>query len=292
MKRVRPDDDRALKMLRVRPEFKKEPLSEKCKMEELLICDLMLMQTASYYRLAQLTERERSKRDLGDLFLTLQEKTKPDLSVEIGAYQAAFSTEMKKRLPHLQAFAFEANPHVFEHFSKSDEIKNSGVEYLHMAITGFTGNTEFLIRTDIASKVNAVSSLLSRPGPEPEPVLVPCTSLTDYFAKRHFDEEKFCAWIDVEGASKDVLIGAEATLNRCLSMFIEVEEYPYWSGQWLFWDVQRYLATHGLIPVARDFEYPHQFNVLFIAQTLLHDISVRHELERYYSKLGGSLEPG
>ena len=60
MKRVRPDDDHALKMLRVRPEFKKEPLSEKCKMEELLICDLMLMQTASYYRLAQLTERGRS----------------------------------------------------------------------------------------------------------------------------------------------------------------------------------------------------------------------------------------
>src|SRR6478609_7469507 len=32
------------------------------------------------YRLAQLTERERSNRDLVDLFLTLQEKTKPDLS--------------------------------------------------------------------------------------------------------------------------------------------------------------------------------------------------------------------
>jgi hypothetical protein len=75
-------------------------------------------------------------------------------------------------------------------------------------------------------------------------------------------------------------------------MFIEVEQYPYWSGQWLFWDVQKYLATHGLIPVARDFEYPHQFNVLFIAQTLLHDISVRDELAQYYSKLGGSLEPG
>ena len=31
VKRVRPDDDRALKMLRVRPEFKKEPLSENVK---------------------------------------------------------------------------------------------------------------------------------------------------------------------------------------------------------------------------------------------------------------------
>ena len=260
-------------------------------MDELLICDLLLMQTASYYRLPQLTERERSSRDLTDLFLTLQEKTKPDLSVEIGAFQATFSIEMKKRLPYVQAFAFEANPHVFEHFAKSDEIKNSGVEYLHMAITGYTGSTEFLLRKDIASEVNAVSSLLRRPGWEPEPILVPCTSLTDHFAKRHFDEEKFCAWIDVEGASKDVLIGAEATLNRCLSMFIEVEEYPYWSNQWLFWDVQRYLATHGLIPVARDFEYQHQFNVLFIAQTLLHDISVRHELAQYYSKIGGSLKP-
>ena len=128
--------------------------------------------------------------------------------MEIGAFEATFSTEMKKRLPHLQAFAFEANPHVFEHFSKSDEIKNSGVEYLHMAVTGYTGNTEFLIRKDIASKVNAVSSLLSRPGSEPEPVLVPCTSLTDYFAKRHFDEEKFCAWIDVEGASLTSLISS------------------------------------------------------------------------------------
>ena len=68
-------------------------------MEELLICDLMLMQTASHYRLARLTERGRSNQDLSDLFFTLQEKTKPDLSVEIGAYEATFSTEMKKVAP-------------------------------------------------------------------------------------------------------------------------------------------------------------------------------------------------
>jgi hypothetical protein len=85
-----------------------------------------------------------------------------------------------------------------------------------------------------------------------------------------------------------VLVGAKSALNKCLSMFIEVEQYPYWNGQWLFWEVQRYLATHGLFPIARDFEYAHQFNVLFISQALLHQIDVRNALAEYHSKIGAN----
>jgi hypothetical protein len=43
-------------------------------MDEFLLSDLLLMQTAGHYELSEGAERHRSNRDLVDLFLTIQEK--------------------------------------------------------------------------------------------------------------------------------------------------------------------------------------------------------------------------
>ena len=41
-----------------------------------------------------------------------------------------------------------------------------------------------------------------------------------------------------------------------------------WRGQWLDVDVARYLADCDLVPVLRDIQRPHQYNVVFASAAL------------------------
>ena len=51
---------------------------------------------------------------------------------------------------------------------------------------------------------------------------------------------------------------------------VEVEEQPFWGSEhWLRRQVVSYLFDLGLVPVARDFEYRYQYNILFVRAELL-----------------------
>jgi hypothetical protein len=69
--------------------------------------------------------------------------------------------------------------------------------------------------------------------------------------------------VDVEGASGDLFAGAFRFLRHVESALVEVEEKSFWEGQWLAKDVVAHLAILGLRPVGRDYEYPHQYNIMF-----------------------------
>src|ERR1700678_4051107 len=54
-----------------------------------------------------------------ELFLEVCGLVAPDASFEVGAREARYSTEIKRRQPEISCHAFEANPYVFERFRKT-----------------------------------------------------------------------------------------------------------------------------------------------------------------------------
>jgi hypothetical protein len=65
-----------------------------------------------------------------------------------------------------------------------------------------------------------------------------------------------------------------------------VEQYPFWKGQWLFQDVSDYLVSRNFIPIARDFEYPKQFNVVYLQKGYLRNDDIMDVLTGYFSAAG------
>ena len=83
------------------------------------------------------------------------------------------------------------------------------------------------------------------------PVEVASSRIDSFFPPDSFGR---CAlWIDVEGASREVLTGASGILHKVDAMFVEVEDRETWKGQWLGKDVRAFLLDHDIIAVGRDF---------------------------------------
>lgn len=72
----------------------------------------------------------------------------PDLFVEVGAFEAASSKEMKSIYPQVTAIAAEANSAVFSHFQ--DAAIAAGVDYRNVAITAMHGPVEKFVPTRIS----------------------------------------------------------------------------------------------------------------------------------------------
>jgi hypothetical protein len=150
------------------------------------------------------------------------------------------------------------------------------VEYLHLALSDQPGPVTFNVHRDAegAPLANGHASLLRREK-TPEDIArgfveatVDGVTADMFFADATF--AKAAMWIDVEGACRLVLPGARDLLSKTVVLIVEVEEQPFWGeGHWLRNDVVTYLADLGLVPVARDFEYVHQYNIVFVRAELL-----------------------
>lgn len=203
-------------------------------------------------------------------FRNLCLQVRPHLSLEIGAHEADFSRWLKSELPSARCVAFEANPYVHEKYAA--DLVETGVEYLHLAVSEATGTVELgvprqLVNTERGTRfakprASRMASLAQhRYAEESEVVEVPSTRLDDLVELA--EDDVVVAWIDVEGASGAVLSSGAEVLSRAALIYIEVENEPVWEGQWLDVDVARFLGDCGLVPVLRDVQRPHQFNVVF-----------------------------
>jgi FkbM family methyltransferase len=203
-------------------------------------------------------------------FRDLCSELSPTLSLEVGAHEGSFSTWMKAESPATRCIAFEANPYV--HRKYADRHADRGVEYLHMAVSEQNGTVELGIPRQFHNfktgnryekgRRNKMASLAThRYAEETETVEVPSVRLDDFVAVG--EDDTVVAWIDVEGASGTVLASGRNVLSRASVVYIEVENEPVWDGQWLDTDVARFLATCGLVPICRDSQRAHQYNVVF-----------------------------
>jgi FkbM family methyltransferase len=260
-----------------------------------------LLQLAGYFDLSSPEDRKFSCTTLVELFVDLQRFIRPKAFVEFGAFDANFSQMIRPLHPLSKVIAFEANPHNYKYFTSKIDYRAQNIEYNHLAISDRDGGTiDFHVQTSRAGveapPVKGDDSLLKRNVSENydayketqyEICPVDTVRLDTFLCDAQFGLDDFSAWVDVEGALRTALAGAEKTLSRTRSIFIEVEERPFWSGQWLAPDVEKFLEQFGLIPIARDFEYYHQYNMIFVTKEVMQHAEFHQSMQRYYGVIGG-----
>lgn len=211
-------------------------------------------------------------------FRELCVSVRPTVSLEVGAHEAGFSRWLKAEVPDARCVAFEANPYVHRKFAA--DLAAADVEYHHLAVSDVAGSVDLRIPRRLHNtkrdrwfrkqRTSRMASLADhRWAVRTESVAVPSVPLDDFI--RVQDHDAVVAWIDVEGSSRQVLSSGREVLSRAELVYIEVEKEQVWDGQWLDTDVAAFFADSGLVPVLRDIQRRHQYNVVFAAADLAND---------------------
>ena len=240
-----------------------------------------------------------SKMTLSDFFFSLQvEAIQPDIFLEVGAFSATTSLAIKEALPNAHCAAFEANIHNYNFFRQEYNYEKAGVRYINAAVGEKNGKENFYIQTSVAGqtvgRIRANNSLLTRQQAEVEyeQLKVDMYSIDSFLRSQNFNikENKISLWIDAEGAAFSVLKGTRNALKSVQSVLIEVEEKRYWEDQVLAQRVFKYLLKEGFVPVARDFEAPFQYNVLFVRPAVTRVPAYKICRSAYFRSIGGGRE--
>ena len=195
--------------------------------------------------------------ELSKQFFEMQKDISPDYVIEVGAHAAEFSLAMANKFS-IPATAFEAGKKVYDAYS--DQINSDMVLYLNYAISDVDGIVTFKVTND---QMHGNSGIVERVNFEhTETEEVKSYKLDTYFKDAKF--ENACLWIDVEGASRQVLTNATEVLKKVSSIFIETEDQEYWKDQWLTDDVVSFLSLHGFVKLAAEKVYAAQQNIIFI----------------------------
>jgi FkbM family methyltransferase len=222
-------------------------------------------------------------------YVNLCARLAPTLSIEVGAREARFSLRLKKRMPDLHAIAFEANPKTHRTFAESLLQEAASVDYRHAAICDRDGTVALNIpvaRNGVRFKrTHGISSLLDRksPGLDCDTTTVPALRLDTVIAG--LDAAKVVAWIDAEGAQREILAGGEHFLEQVLCLYMEVESRPIWEGQALDREIAERLGAYSLVPVMRDSLAATQYNVVYIRATQAIAKQARPSVVNYLAKL-------
>ncbi|MCX7287984.1 MAG: FkbM family methyltransferase [Rhodobacterales bacterium] len=248
-----------------------------------------LVQQGRSINIGRREERLKSRDRLQGFFEDLQAILTPEMTLEIGAHAAPFSQRMSLR--GIEAHAFEANPYNHKAFAGRMKRRAPAVKYHHLAMSDTDGHVTFQVKESRGDepfkKISGNNSLLQRtaPGITYESVTVPSVRLDSFLAANGLEGRSFSAWIDVEGALGMVTAGFGAALRSCLSLIVEVEDHSFWQGQMLVQDAMRYFAGQGLVPIARDFEALHQYNLLYLRKDMADRPDVAAATSRYLQDL-------
>ncbi len=247
---------------------------------------LQLAQQASLYDLSFMKDRRRSSERVAAFFLKTLELLPVSVCMEIGAHEATFSRKAKNARPDIIARAFEANPHVYAHFMFDKELGELGVDYRHRAVGNVNGVTEFHIYESVMGQPEPVDSrrqscLLRADSPEASHYAIKAPIATlDAVCARDGEDARYALWIDAEGFGKQVLDGAKSVLDRTLAIYIELESIGKFDGQALDREIISFLLERDFIPILRDFQFNHQYNVIFVKKGSMP--LVEHEWHRYF----------
>jgi hypothetical protein len=248
-----------------------------------LLLNSLVMQSA-LYDLPVEKERQRSNTELANLFANIIFNSKIDSFFEIGALNAEFSMFIKDHVKNI--VAFEASPRNYENAKNS----LSDIEYLNMAVSDSDGEIDFNVAISTKSGSGAINvgadSMMSRI--DDQDVVydinkVQSTKLDTFIKNKKWNNQSNALWIDVEGASLKVLLGADKSLDNTKVIFIEMEQSTFWKDQALVAEINAFLCNKNFIPIARDFEYENQFNVVYVSQDILYSSAVDISLQMFYA---------
>ena len=185
--------------------------------------------------------------------------------------------------------AVEANPYVHEKYR--ERLAEKGVEYHHLAAASTNGPVTITIPTQVGSrslgKANRMASLATHQDERGHESVEVEAKRMDDFVESDADD-RLVAWIDVEGASDQVLGGSRDLLARADAVYIEVEPAAKWHGQWLDVDVARFFHDLGKVPVVRDIQRLSYYNVVYLDAALAarEDVSTRAARVMVWPKAG------
>lgn len=225
-------------------------------------------------------------------YFELQKILKPDVFLEVGAFEASFSRTMKKMFPNSKVWAFEANPFNYDHYKDL----NSNINYLNLAISDTNNKINFYLQDknlmdgSELEKIRGNNSILNRNDDtiSYKKIEIDSITLDNFIDNNYIDENSVSLWVDVEGANKNILFGFDKYIENAYSIYIEVEEISYWKNQWLSKDVVDHLRTKNFIPVTRDFEDNNQYNIIFIHKEILneHNVKIKKWINDYFDFIG------
>lgn len=198
---------------------------------------------------------------LSDTFAKMQKGLDPDLAIEIGAHAAEFSNFMAKEYG-IKALAFEVGKDIYNLYK---DTMHSLVSYINCAISDADGTATFFVRESSTKPFNGIKEVIGD-------FAAPYEKVNSYKLDTYVKDYEFsnaCLWIDVEGASREVLVGATETLKKTSSIFMETEDRSWWKDQWLTEDVINYLESLGFTKIASERVYGMQQNIIFIKNELL-----------------------
>jgi FkbM family methyltransferase len=242
---------------------------------EITLADLFMMQLAGQaglYDLSNMQGRAYSARCLADVFVTVFGDVKASCAIEVGAHEASFSRAVREKAATAKIFAFEGNLHVHKRYC--DELAARDIRYINALVTDVCGEGIINILAKIDGKDEPRDgkrhSLLARIDHEDvsEKLAVSCLSLDSVFMGKDFADDTFCLWIDAEGAGGKVLRGAEKILKNTAAVYIEVESVAKWHGQALDKDIVEFFLHRGFLPLLRDFQFRHQYNIIFVRRDI------------------------
>lgn len=187
--------------------------------------------------------------------------------IECGANRAETSIEfMQKGLG--KAVAVEANPDTYR--TRTTLAEARGVQVINAALGATAGEVVLKVPVSNGTVHEGASSLFSR-SEDTEYIehRVRQATLDEIAISHGLQHEGIALWIDVEGLAHQVLSGARQLLNaKSIELiYVEVETIKYWENQYLASDVDDLLAEMGYVPIIRDIQSKHQFNLLYVPES-------------------------
>jgi FkbM family methyltransferase len=210
--------------------------------------------------------RQQSVVLLADLFHELCDILEADWLVECGAHAAEASERFTAGDGARRAIALEANP--FTYATKTSSVAGPRLTALSEGIASRAGKMRLTIPSDGAGAPTpttasflAAAASANRSGVG---VVVDVTTI-DLLQERFSMSGRVALWIDVEGMSRDVLIGGAQTIpDRVVVAILEAETSPVWQEAGSFDEVNRLMLSYGLEPLARDSQQDGQFNMIYL----------------------------
>jgi FkbM family methyltransferase len=212
-------------------------------------------------------------------FIQIQRILEPEITVEIGAYDADFSCAMVGNNA-VEVYAFEASP--FVHAKFRDQLTH--INYINLAISDLEGTCEFEIQAEYEPSLIGNNSIRKRNYvKDVKYIEVPSSTLDIFFEGKL--NKNFALWIDCEGANEQVLKGAERLLDSTSSIYIETETKQFWKDSWLESDVEHFLTERNFKLVSKTYAYEGQNNCIFVKSTKINSeiisLTRSHITERF-----------
>ena len=238
---------------------------------------MLTSQNAVRHNLSSPEGRRATVEEGTAFFIKMQKILQPDLALEIGAREASFSLTMRHLFPNIPVIAYEGSPKAYTFFANKNNYAGKGIRYINSVVADMDGTTKFnvLNQTDDPkgpAGTNGRNSLNDRDYDTRFTYSsLDVESVTGDTVLEKEGSRNATLWIDVEGASKQVLEGLHQSLTqkRIASIYIETESRKIWENQWLCFDVIDCLLSHGYLPIYKDDELNIQGNLIFIREESL-----------------------